>query len=78
VAQSDNSFGTLIKILVAVWTLFCAYAGCSGFSNVADHVAKDTTGGAAIGATLGMGMILVMWIVPTVGGLVLYLMFGKK
>ena len=76
-AQSDNGFGKLIKVLVVVWTLFCGYAAYSGLA-LNPAVAKYTPLGAAVGATVRLGAILIMWIVPVIGSLVLYRKFGMR
>lgn len=75
--RRDNIFGKLCKWGIALWSLFCLFGAISGIVNVANKNQGAVAAGA-IGVTIGLGLWFFVWFLPTVGGAVLYLLFGRE
>lgn len=72
----------VIKNFALFWTLTVAVGAIAGMVNAGQMADQATTqaqkAGAAIGATLGMGMILVLWFVVLAAALILGLFLKKS
>jgi hypothetical protein len=57
------------KVLIVVWTVFCALGLIVGIINVSDIQTTNEfeEAGAIIGVALGVGFWLALWFFPTVG-----------
>lgn len=55
-------FGQIFKWLFILFNIFMAFAIYSGMSGVSEAVATDTTGGAIVGAGIGISMLLGLWV----------------
>ena len=71
----------VLKNFALFWTITMVVAGIAGMVGVSDVAQQATSGaeqaGVAIGATLGLGMIFVLWFIVLMAALVLG-MFLKK
>lgn len=72
----------VLKNFALFWTITMVVAGIAGMVSVSDVVQKAGSeaeqAGAAIGATLGLGMIFGLWFIVFVGALVLGLFLKKS
>ena len=60
--QTRGFFGKIFKWLFILFNVFMAFAIYSGVSGVSEVVEKDTTGGAIVGAGIGISMLLGLWV----------------
>ncbi len=72
----------VIKNFALFWTLTVAAGAIAGMANAGQTVDRAATqaqkAGAALGATLGMGMIFVLWFAVLAAALILGLFLGKS
>lgn len=72
----------VLKNFALLWTITMVVAGIAGMVSVSDVVqqagSEAEQAGAAIGATLGLGMIFGLWFIVLVGALVLGLFLKKS
>ncbi|HWW85257.1 MAG TPA: hypothetical protein VNZ26_16725, partial [Vicinamibacterales bacterium] len=54
-----------LHLLVLGWTVFMLFFAVSGFMKTADTMTASAA--AAVGATIGMGFLALMWLIPVVG-----------
>lgn len=72
----------VLKNFALFWTITMVVAGIAGMVGVSDVAQKTTSeaeqAGVAIGATIGLGMIFILWFIVLVAALVLGLFLKKS
>ncbi len=72
----------VLKNFALIWTITMFVAGIAGMVSVSDVAQKATSeaeqAGVAIGATMGLGMIFILWFIVLVAALVLGLFLKKS
>lgn len=58
-------FAKSLHLLALGWTIFMAYAAIAGLIATSSSAGSSTA--AAIGATIGMGLLAFVWLIPVVG-----------
>src|SRR5262245_17571955 len=58
-------FAKSLHLLALGWTIFMAYAAIAGLIATSSNAGSSTA--AAIGATIGMGLLAFVWLIPVVG-----------
>ena len=72
----------VLKSFALFWTITMVVAGIAGMVGISDVAQKATTdaeqAGVAIGATIGLGMIFILWFIVLLAALVLGLFLKKS
>ena len=77
-SKIDNALGTICKVAIVLWTIFCAYGIFSGLAEVGRSTNGELSTAGAIGVAAGLTFWGVWWIIPTLGAATIYFVFGRS